>query len=110
MRGMSVETVIPFLFTLWFMRQEWDFHHVGDVGVLADFHVGIDSVLDFVPIQGLEGAEKPVPNGENVSVVGVGVGLDVVMMDLVHVRRDDEIANGVVEPFWHHNVCMIELR
>ncbi len=109
MRAMAVETVIPFLFLLGFMRQERDFHHVCDVGVLADFHVCVDSVLDFVPIQGLKRTEQAIPNRENVAIIGVGVGLNIVVMYFVHVRRDNKIANGVIEPLWHHDICVIEL-
>ena len=83
---------------------------MGYVGVLADFHVGINSILDFIPIQGLEGSEQAIPNRENVAIIGVGVGLDVVVMDLVHVWRDNKETNGFVEPLWHYDIGVIELR
>ena len=48
-------------------------------------HVGVDAIDQFVTFQSLEGTEEPIPDRENIAVVGIRVRLHVVMVYVVHV-------------------------
>ena len=62
------------------------------VGVIA-----IKPIADILGIHGLECEEDPVPNREDRAVVAVGIGLFPVMVDLVHIRGDEYIADQLVQ-------------
>lgn len=82
-----------------FMGHKRNFHHVHDVGLFAGIHVGIDTVFEIVSIQYLKGAEQAVPHREDVPIIGVGVWLNIMVVDFVHVGRYNEITDGAIEPF-----------
>ena len=47
--------------------------------------MGVDAVVDFVGGKGFEGAEKAIPDGKYVAVIGIGVWLNIMVMYFVHV-------------------------
>ena len=61
-------------------------------------HVGIDAVHEFVVVHGGVGAEEFVPEAEDVAEVGVCPRALHVLVELVHVGRDKDPAQGAVDP------------
>ena len=73
-------------------------------------HVGIDAEHDFIAVHRCVGAEKAVPDGKNIAIIGVGVGQNVVVVYAVHTGCNEYPAEGPVEPGGELYVGVVELR
>ena len=66
---------------------------------IDDVRVGhVDAVLDLPGIPVEEGPEHAIPNRQDAPEVGVSPRTFEVMMELVHVRRHEDVAQGRVQP------------
>ena len=71
--------------------------------------IGVDAIPDiFLPHPG-EGAEEAIPDREDVTVVGVGLGKQVVMMDVMHIWGDDQQAQDAIKSLRETDVGVVEL-
>jgi len=73
-------------------------------------HVGVDAVDDLAgPIDSGERPKQPVPDREDVPVVGVGQRLGVVVVHFMHIRRYEDARDEAIESTWARDVRMGDL-
>lgn len=70
----------------------------------------INAIDDFFAVQFHIRAEQTIPKREDIAVIGVRIRQFVVVVYLVHIGRDDDPAQRVVQPLRQADIGMVELR
>lgn len=78
--------------------------------MLIFVHVGIDPVNNISWPENAEGTEQPIPDRKNIPVIRIGVRQLIMVVNFVHIRGNDYVAQPLIEFSRQRNVCMIELR
>ena len=78
------------------MLLERDFDQIRKTVVFGWLHVRIDAIDDVFFRKGGESAEKPVPDRKDIAVIRIGIRQHIVVVYLVHVWRNDNVADVFV--------------
>jgi hypothetical protein len=97
----------PYRGAIWVKRY---FHQFSHPVVFFLLHINVNPVPEAVYIfyMGI-GSKQPVPDRKNISIVGVCVWLDIMMVNLMHIRRNDYPAQDIVQPQGQGDVGVVEL-
>ena len=74
------------------------FHECEEVFIFFIGVIAIEPIPDLFGIEILVRSKQPVPNGQYRTIIAIGVRLLPVMVDFVHVRRNENIAQGKIYP------------
>ena len=74
------------------------------IGIIA-----VKAVFDLGWFQVLVGAEQPVPNRKHCAIIAVGIRLLPMMVHFVHIGRNKDVAQWLVDPAGQANICVGKL-
>src|SRR5690606_18894405 len=69
----------------------------------------IQSVAECAGVNIYKGSKYFIPKRKNIGVIGIGQGLLVMMVHLVHIGRNKYPRNRPVDPFGNFDICMVEV-
>lgn len=77
--------------------------------ILFGVHVSIYAIDNIFSFNKIVSSKQPVPKGKNISIVTVCIWLSKMVVCMVHIGANYDIANGLIEPSWQCNIGMIKL-